>query len=656
MNKLYLFLCFCVFICYQTVSAISIDGTVKDEDTQLPIQGAIISLKDTGLTTITDQNGYYSFGFPVSSMPLIKSDCSEKPFLKGNNLYIKILSNFSNVSIEAYSLNGKIISQILKKKLEKGDYIINPFIKNLAVAPLILKVQVEKDIYYFKAPVVTTYQQNLLITKSYINNQNSILQKKSAALDSIFAWAVGYNTIKKGIDNFTGTYNLTLKRVIPQGNVLVIQTSQAGDRLSIKPNMAFINDDGSALPTITINPATTYQPIVGFGAAFTETAVYNLCKISKARKNEVLNAFFNPYTGAGYTLCRTTINSCDFSLGVYSYDDTPNDYNLDNFNMSREMKWMIPTIKEALRIPGSNFKLFASPWAPPAWMKTTNNMLGGGELRTQCYDSWSNYFVKYINTMKANGITIWGITIQNEPEYSPSWEGCRYTPQQERDFLKNSLGPIFERNKLDVKIMIWDHNKDHIVNWAKVILGDAAAAKYAWGVAYHRYAGDLFDSLSATHDAFPNYYLIGTENSVRDSWAEAERMAHEIIGDLTHWSSGYLTWNLTTDFLGGPYHNRDNGCVGPIVVDSASDSAQYFPNHYYMVHFSRYLRPGAVRISHSYNGPNLEICAFKNLNNSIVVVVLNRSANAVNFKLKHGNQIISPTIPAHALMNFIYFL
>ena len=645
-------------------AAIAITGTVKDQATQAPIQGAIVSLADTGLTCITDQNGFYSFGTPVAAGPLaLSSPDINKPFLSRTCLVFSVKDEISQVRVGLYTLLGRLVRSVIDRRLVRGDYRINPFFKAQSSQFYMLSVQVGNSITIIKTPFVngTGSTAGILLKADKTGIQHS-LSKSSAAVDSIFSWAVGYDMTKLGIDNLTGIYDFTLSRTMPAGQVQVIQTSQAGDILAAQPNLTFAVDDGSALPTLTVTPATTYQTIYGFGAAFTECAVYNLCKVTAARKAEVLNAFFNPYTGAGFSLMRTAINSCDFSLAMYDYDGTSNDYNLANFDMSHDMKWMIPTIKQALRVPGANFKLFGSPWAPPAWMKTSNNRLGaagggGGSLRTDCYNSWANYFVKYINTMKANGIPIWGITIQNEPAYDAYWEACVYSAAQERDFLKNSLGPVFDTNKIDAKIMIWDHNKDLIVDWANTILGDANAAKYAWGVAYHRYAGDLFQNLSTTHDNFPAYPMIATECSVRDTWTEAERMAHEIIGDLNNWSGGYLTWNLDTDYNGGPYHNRPEpgSCVGPIVLDSATNGIKIFPNYYYMTHFSKYFQPGAVRVMSSLAGSTLEITTCKNTDGCIVVSVLNKSATAVPFKIKQGTQIVKATIAAHAMMNFIYF-
>ncbi|HUI93027.1 MAG TPA: glycoside hydrolase family 30 beta sandwich domain-containing protein [Chitinivibrionales bacterium] len=657
-------LVFLVTLVFSLNAAVAISGTVKDQATQAPIQGAIVSLADTGLTCISDQNGFYSFGGPVSAGPMaLPSPEINRPFLSGANLTFSVRDVSSRVRVGLYTLGGRLAGSFFDKQLTQGEYRINPFLGRPSSQICLLRVQVGNSVTCIKTPFLSGTGSTAGIfqrTGNLVKRQS--LSKASAAVDSIFSWAVGYNAGKLGISTLTGTYDITLSRTVPAGQVQVLQTSQAGDQLAAQPALSFAADDGSLLPTLTVTPATTYQTIYGFGAAFTECAVYNLCKVTPARKAAVLNDFFNPYTGAGFSLMRAAINSCDFSLAMYDYDGTTNDYGLANFDMSHDMKWMIPSIKQALHVPGANFKLFGSPWAPPAWMKTSDNRLGaagggGGTLRTDCYNSWANYFVKYINTMKANGIPVWGITIQNEPAYDAYWEACVYSAAQERDFLKNALGPVFDTNKIDAKIMIWDHNKDLIVDWANTILGDAAAAKYAWGVAYHRYAGDLFQNLDTTHNNFPTYPLIATECSVRDTWTEAERMAHEIIGDLNNWSSGYLTWNLDTDYSGGPYHNRPEpgSCVGPIVLDSATDSMKIFPNYYYMTHFSKYFQPGAVRVLSALTGSTLEITACKNADGCIVVNALNKGDAAVPFKIKQGTQIIKPTIAAHALMSFIYF-
>ena len=651
-----------LFLAVPINSAVSITGTIKDQASGAGIQGAIVSLSGTGLTCITDNAGKYSFGGAVSvskgtTLPLLE----QKPVLSGNN-FLFTVTKATQAKLDLYTLDGRHVRTVLDRQLSEGTYRIHALAAGLSRQTYIFKAGIGSRTTIMTIMPLLGSSKPSCLSFSSDNTMAKPMAKTGAVVDSILAWAVGYDVGKLNIENLTGVYDISLGKTLPAGQVQVIQTTQAGDKLAAQPALTFAADDGSTLPTVTVTPATAYQSIYGFGAAFTECAVYNLCKVTPARKAEVLNMFFNPYTGIGFTLMRTPINSCDFSIAQYDYDPTPNDFDLVNFDMSHDMKWMIPTIKQAMAIPGSNFKLFGSPWAPPAWMKTSNNRIGadgggGGTLRTDCYTSWANYFVKYANTLKANGIPLWGVTIQNEPGYDAFWEACVYSATQELNFLKTALGPTFAKNSLDVKIMIWDHNKDIIVSRVTPILTDATAKNYTWGIAYHRYAGDQWNNMNTVHDQFPTYPMICTEGGSRETWTDAETMAHEIIGDINYWSDGYLVWNLVTDFGGGPYHNRPEpgGVVGPIALDSATNGIKISPVYYCLAHFSRYVRPGAVRVANSSSGAGLEVTAFKNQDDAIVVTVLNKSANAVAFKIKQGTQAIKPTIPAHALMDFIYF-
>jgi glucosylceramidase len=637
-------------------AAITITGTIKDQATQTGIQGAVVSLAAAGLTTVTGKDGTYSFGDGVSAAPMsLHNQTIPGPVVGNNRLIFNVTDISSPVRIDMYTLSGRRVRTLLDRNLAQGNYRLNIYFGPLASQATLLQVRLGKTSTVLKLPFLDR-TANTAGTVAKIEHAGvpAPSAKISAAADTILAWAVGYGNAGLGIDNLTGTYNLTLQRVVPIGQAMVLKSSQSADKVSQQPPLTFINDDGSALPTVTITPSATYQSIVGFGAAFTETSVFNLCSITPAKKNEVLNAFFNPFTGAGYTLCRVSINSCDFALGQYAYDNTPGDYDLENFDISHDKKWLIPTIKEAQAVPGSFFRLFGSPWSPPAWMKNNGSMLNGGQLKSDCFGAWALYYVKYINAMKDNGITIWGLTVQNEPWATQTWESCIYSSQQERDFVKNYLGPTLAKNNVTSHVMIWDHNKDIIVERATTVLSDTGAAKYIWGTAYHHYAGDYFQNMNTVHDAFPQKLLIGTENSVHAGFSEVERMAHEIVGDLNHWSSGYLTWNLVTDLNGGPYHDRNPGVPGDILVDTTTSAVTYPPNYYYLTHFSKYIRPDAVRIGCAYTGTDLDVTACKNTNGSIVIVVLNRTNNAVNFKVKQGTQIITPSIPAHSIMDFIY--
>lgn len=479
-------------------------------------------------------------------------------------------------------------------------------------------------------------------------NTVSALVNLSAGSQTLRIYSIG-NGFNLNWIKFTG--------VASTGSVQVVQTSLSGDRLSAKPGLSFVSEDGSALSAVVINPSQTYQSIVGFGGAFTESVANTLSRVSAAKRNQVLNDYFSP-NGANYTLTRTHINSCDFSLGNYSYDDTPGDTALNNFSIQHDRAALIPLIKDAMAVPGAGFQIMASPWSPPAWMKASGQMNGGGALLPQYYGVWAHYLSKYIKAYAQEGIPIEYLTVQNEPENPPVWEGCVYTAAQERDFVKNNLGPRFAADNIQTKIVIFDHNKDHILNWANTILGDAAAAQYVWGTGFHWYSGDQFENVAAVHNQFPSKHLLHTEGCQEggphlNEYGPAERYGHDIIGDLNNWAEGWIDWNLALDETGGPNH-VGNLCSAPIMANTLNNTIIYNPSYFYMAHFSKYIRPQAVRIASTTDNANIEATAFKNTDGKIVVVVMNRSANAISFKVKNGTQIIKPVIPAHAIMNFIF--
>ncbi|TCW35225.1 glucosylceramidase [Thermohydrogenium kirishiense] len=443
--------------------------------------------------------------------------------------------------------------------------------------------------------------------------------------------------------------------------IRVIMTARdTSDRLSIKDNIAFQDDIyGVENNVINIYDDIEYQEIIGFGGAFTEASSTTLDKLSKSKRDEVLNAYFNPITGLGYTLCRTHINSCDFSLENYSYDDVDGDVELKNFNIERDKRSLIPFIRDAKNVEGSEFKIFASPWSPPAWMKTNNMMNCGGKLKCEYYETWAKYFAKYIKSYKEEGINIWGITVQNEPKAIQKWDSCVYTAEEEKDFVKNYLGPTLLKEGLgDVKIMIWDHNKERIYDRAKVAFYDTDASKYIWGVACHWYSGDHFESLSIIHDKFPDKHLIHTEGCVSEniqsgSWENGEKYGHDIIGDLNNWVSGWTDWNMILNENGGPNH-VGNYCDAPIIADTKNNTLIYKSSYYYLGHFSKYIRPGYKRIGFSKFTDKLEVTAFKSSDGNFTVVVLNRQDYEISFNLRTKYGIANIISPSHSIMTLIY--
>ena len=412
------------------------------------------------------------------------------------------------------------------------------------------------------------------------------------------------------------------------------------------------------LPAVFFNPDVNFQAIEGFGGAFTESAAVTLRKMSDKNQKRILKAYFDRVHGLGYSLCRTHINSCDFSLGNYAYAETPGDTKLKKFSIKRDKKALLPMIKEATALTGRDFKLFASPWSPPAWMKTTGKMNQGGKLKPEYRALWAEYFARYIREYGKEGVKIWGVTVQNEPMAAQTWDSCIYNAQEERDFVRDHLGPTLERAGLGhVKIIIWDHNRDLLVYRASVAYSDPAAAKYIWGTGFHWYVHDKFENVQFHHDAWPDKKLLFTEGCQEGGphtgeWPLGERYARSIIQDLNKWAVGWVDWNLVLDETGGPNH-VGNFCSAPILADTKNDQVLFQSSYYYIGHFTRFIKPGARRILCSTTRDDLEATAFINPDGTIAVVVMNRTELPFKFML-HDHQWTAPTAaPPRSISTFV---
>ena len=374
-------------------------------------------------------------------------------------------------------------------------------------------------------------------------------------------------------------------------------------------------------------------------------------------QNEILNAYFNLNSGHGYSLCRTHINSCDFSLGNYAYTEVAGDVNLEHFSIERDRRALIPLIKAAMDVCESKFKLFASPWSPPAWMKTTEKMNEGGKLKPEYRDAWAKYYARYINEYAKENIPIWGITVQNEPAAVQSWDSCIYSAEEERDFVRDFLGPIMVNEGLaDVKIIIWDHNRDLMYVRAKTAFDDPEASKYIWGTGFHWYCNGNYENLTKLNDEFPDKKLLFTEGCVEGGanigdWSSGERYANSIINDLNRWCVGWVDWNIILDETGGPNH-VGNFCSAPIIANTKTGSLNYQSSYFYIGHFARFIRPGAKRIFCNISCENLESTAFKNPDGSIAVVVLNRTDKDIDFVLSFGGKYAEANSLSHSINTY----
>lgn len=415
---------------------------------------------------------------------------------------------------------------------------------------------------------------------------------------------------------------------------------------------------------VFVDANKTFQTIIGIGAAITDASAETFAKLPRDKQTEFLQACFDTEKGIGYTLARTTIQSCDFSSGSYSYV-RDNDESLSTFSVAHDEQYRIPMIKQSIAAAGGKLTMYVSPWSPPAWMKDNNTMLQGGKLLPQYRQSWANFYVKFIQEYEKRGIPVWGLTVQNEPMAKQRWESCIYTAEEERDFIKEYLGPTLHKNGMaNKKLIAWDHNRDLIVHRASVVLGDPEAAKYIWGIGFHWYetwtgSAMQFNNLKQVADAFPDKELIFTEGckeqfnlqNVND-WTLGERYGISMLNDFNNGTAAWTDWNMLLDETGGPNH-VGNFCFAPVHADSKTGKLIYTNAYYYMGHFSKFIRPGAKRIISSSNRDKLQTTAFVNPDGKIIVVVLNVTNEKLDFSLWMNGYAASATSLPHSISTYV---
>jgi glucosylceramidase len=395
---------------------------------------------------------------------------------------------------------------------------------------------------------------------------------------------------------------------------------------------------------IFVDPAKSFQTLTGIGGALTDASAETFAKLPKDKQQELLQAYYNPVKGIGYTLARTNIQSCDFSSDTYSYV-AEHDSLLKTFSVQHDQQYRIPFIKAAIAAAGGKLTLFVSPWSPPSWMKDNNNVLQGGKLLPKYYQAWANFFVKFIRTYEALGIPVWGLSVQNEPMAKQKWESCIYTAEEERDFIKWYLGPTLQKQGMSSKKLIaWDHNRDLVYQRASTILEDPAAAKYIWGIGYHWYetwtGSDMqFDNVQKVKESFPGINLLFTEGCIEsfkreriNEWFIGERYGYSMVNDFNSGTVAWTDWNILLDETGGPNH-VGNFCFAPVHADTKTGELIYTNAYYYLGHFSKFIRPGAKRVISSSNRTQLQTTAFLNKDGKLAVVVLNLTDKEIPYQL-----------------------
>ena len=454
-----------------------------------------------------------------------------------------------------------------------------------------------------------------------------------------------------------------------ESNIRVYTTeSQSNIKLAksyIVPTFTSIQQPKEVHSGIFVNPNVTFQTFVGIGAALTDAAAETFYKLNKDQQEIFLESYFSKDKGIGYTLVRTIIHSCDFSTKSYTYIEE-GDESLESFSIERDLKHRIPFTKRVLDVATKDIVVYASPWSPPAFMKTNNNMLQGGKLKKEYYPAWANYFAKFIKAYENEGIPIWGLTIQNEPMAVQRWESCIYTAEEERDFLKYHLGPTLEREGLqDKKIIVWDHNRDLLFDRASVILNDPEANKYVWGTGFHWYEDwkdgkPMFNNVGKVATAFPDKKLIFTEgcnegfdiNRIQDPKLP-ERYAKAMINDFNNGTVAWTDWNILLNEYGGPNH-VGNFCFAPVHGDTSSGELLFTNSYYYIGHFSKFIRPGAKRVSSGTTSNRISSTSFMNQDGSLVVIALNEEEEAVDYFLTIGDKSTQLKIPKHSIQTIVF--
>lgn len=415
------------------------------------------------------------------------------------------------------------------------------------------------------------------------------------------------------------------------------------------------SDAVNQYPTINVDTALTYQDIDGFGFALTGGSAYLINHLTSGSRDQLLKELFlQDENSIGLSYLRISIGASDLSASVFSYDDVPNgqtDVNLDKFSLSLDTVDLIPVLKSILQL-NPKIKIMGSPWSPPIWMKSNKNSIGGS-LLPEYYDTYAQYFVRYINAMKAHGIPIDAITIQNEPLYGGNNPSMIMLATEQRDFIKNNLGPAFQAAGISTKIIVYDHNCDH-PEYPTSILSDPAASQYVDGSAFHLYGGEI-SALSTVHNFNPDKNVYFTEQWVGgpSNFANDMKwyMQNVVIGSTRNWSRNVIAWNLASDPSYNPHTNGGcSSCEGALTISSG-----YTRNvsYYIIAHASKFVPAGSVRIS-SVTQTDLPNVAFKTPDGAKVMIILNSSSTTKTFNIGFNGRKAVTSLSSGAVATYVW--
>ena len=419
---------------------------------------------------------------------------------------------------------------------------------------------------------------------------------------------------------------------------------EGGKRCRQDQETELVSDGGEENRLLNLYPSVTYQTFEGFGGALTESAGYVYGQMKEEQKKELLQEYFGA-DRMGYRMVRIPIDSCDFSLGHYEAVESAQDSGFSGFQLERVEKSILPLLDDAQTVYGDRLEIMLTPWSPPAYMKSNRDRNNGGELKPEWKKAWADYICRYIREYRNRGYLVRRISLQNEPKAVQTWDSCVYTAEQEKEFLRDYMWPALQGNKLtDIEVFIWDHNKERAYERACEII-DETTNHMVTGIAFHWYSGDHFDALSMIHDKFPDKKLILSEAGIEyckfaadDFLKNAQKYAHDMIGNMNHGMNAFYDWNIVLDEKGGPNH-VGNFCDAPYLFDTNKKEVLRRNTADYLWHFTHFIRPGAIRIGSTVYTDELEETAFLNPDGKIAVVLLNRTDHEIKVNVRLDEQM-----------------
>lgn len=414
---------------------------------------------------------------------------------------------------------------------------------------------------------------------------------------------------------------------------LITTTYKDNVKKTVNENITFIKDDERENELINLYPEVEYQQVEGFGGALTDSAGYVYSLMDDEQKKEMILNYFGK-DNMKYDLVRIPIDSCDFSLEHYGADSDEADENFNKFSFERVEKYIIPLLDDVEEKYEEKIEIMLSPWSPPVYMKTNGDRNYGGKLKKEYTKRWADYICRYIEEYRSRGYKVTKLTMQNEPKAVQTWDSCIYTAQEQKEFLKKYMWPALVEHKLDdIEIYIWDHNKERAFEWANTIIDEETDHMVA-GIAFHWYSGDHFEALQMIKEKFPNKKLLLSEACIEyskfaatDYLKNAQKYAHDIIGNFNNGMNTFLDWNIVLDEIGGPNH-VGNFCDAPYLYDTKNKKLIESNICGHLWHFSHFIEKGAVRIGFTKYTDRLDVTAFKK-DNKIAVVMLNRTEEKI---------------------------